>query len=298
MEPGFRVGNGSSHCCWLNQALRQMHWLSMVVLGTMLAAAIPSRPVSADAQPFIALRAEPGLTKMADGRYRYDFGHRSALNGEDVVARFDLENASRHDVLIASVQSSCGCTTETIRGRSASGVPLMVTPGEPAEMEVRIGADYLYPGPINKSIKVCGADAREVVSIDITGTIDPAARFLPAVIDFKKRQSGDPADATVAVVIDSRVADRIDPMIAVSDPDLQVTPLSAAAERLPKQAWKSRSDTPAFVTRRYRVSLVKSPRIGHLAATLSLRPKPGEVLTGRAFAGCWAHVAGDIVPGI
>ena len=180
-------------------------------------------------------------------------------------------------------------------------MPIIVAPGESAQLEVRIGADYLYPGRIDKRISISCSGSADLVSIDIVGQVDPAVRFSPPAVDFGGRQAGDAAYADVTVVLDPRIEGRVDPMIAVTNPDLEVTRLGPEVYRKDEPAHQAGRVDGApirFVERRFRISLVKSPHIGPLTGSLTLKPKPGETLMGREFVGCNANVSGEITAGV
>jgi len=212
----------------------------------------------------------------------------SLLAQPKVAHTFRLRNTAAAPVTIRSAVSACGCI-----GTVAGGV---VAPGGTTEVRVELDLAKVPAGTLRKQIEVIGDNGTVLATLEMVGTLAPAAVFDPPILDFGRIESGRGKAQEVTVALDARAISggKPWPSPGVVAPDgsspasLRVTPLPEAAREATDAAGVRR------LRRRYRVEVGEGAPVGVVSGTLTFpAPDAGPALRA-AVAFVSAEVYGDI----
>jgi hypothetical protein len=120
----------------------------------------------------------------------FDFG--AARQGSPVVHSFTIENRGKADLIIGTVQSSCGCTV-------AQPGKKVLHPGESTQITATFDTRH-ERGSVSRQIDVYSNDPKTSdQALTLKGTVTVAAEALPGELSFGTLQKGAGAVQTIVV---------------------------------------------------------------------------------------------------
>lgn len=151
--------------------------------------------------------AQPWAAKMFD-KLDHDFG--VVARGSDTVHKFEIKNIFKEDVEVASVRSSCGCTTPSIEnGKIKTYEKAYVV----AQFNTRT-----FTGPHSATLTVqITKPYPATVQLRVHGNIRGDVVFEPGSIDFESLNQGETREKTLSIVYAGRSDWRIDDVRSVNE---------------------------------------------------------------------------------
>jgi len=143
---------------------------------------------------------------------------------------FTIHNSdSKKSMTLDHLAPSCGCAGFFVLGKSGSDA-MIVPPGKDVYVDVTIDPRLLTPGPFTKSVQVYVKGRKQaLVELDMNGQLLPAAAFTPKILDFGSGQAGHNRSLTFSATLDPGLLPTgMSAQLESSDPDLLITPVSAA----------------------------------------------------------------------
>lgn len=266
--------------------------LGFTCSGTLLPAALLAAPSTS-----AALEA-PALLGMADqtAPVHYDFGSQSALASLPVVHTFRLHNGGAAPLTVTRLQASCGCTTAVLTGRVrasgqevAAALPVVLSPGETASVHISIDPAHLLPGTVSKDVWVyIQGQATPAATLEIDGTIVPAAAFSPATLDFSRTPADKAPVLALTVTLDPHA-------FAALGPPRHPVLVSSSPDILVSEAFSSKREAAdSAVTETYQIRLTPKARLGVLNERLTLFASQADQSVGRSIPGASLPVLGEV----
>lgn len=193
--------------------------------------ALPERKV-----PFVGLRVAPSaqVQVLAPNQAQHDFGTVSALDTPRLEQTFVLSNGGPMPLVLDRLQATCHCTAATIEGAAAGAAPPTLAPGQRTVVRVTVNLAELVPGPLLKSVLVyTRGDQRPAAVLTLIGRLRPAVTLSPALLDFGQITAGKSQTQTLTASLDARLTENgVLPILASSNPDVQITPQPDVIARL------------------------------------------------------------------
>ncbi|MGL4512745.1 MAG: DUF1573 domain-containing protein [Lacipirellulaceae bacterium] len=150
---------------------------------------------------------QPWAAKMFD-KLDHDFG--VVARGSDTVYRFEVKNIFKEDVEVASVRSSCGCTTPTIENGS-------IKTYEKAYVVATFNT-RTFTGPHSATLTVQITKPYPAqIQLRVHGNIRGDVVFEPGSVDFESLNQGESREKTLSIVYAGRSDWRIDDVRSVND---------------------------------------------------------------------------------
>ncbi len=206
----------------------------------------------------------------------YDFGKQDAFGSRLVAHTFLVRNAGEKPIVLDRAVSSCSCTTAFVGEGTTSTLPLVLKPNAEVSLIVSINAKELFPGSISKSVSLFARGQSTPIAVfGITGDLQPAATFVPAVLQVGTVKVGQPASFLLTVLLDKRLVKNGEPPHLVSyDSRVQVeaaplNPHSSAALSAENSA-SGLHEGKEYLTQAYRVTVNPSGELGFLDGMLAL----------------------------
>lgn len=265
--------------------------LCFVCLGSLLPAVLPAAP-----SVLAALEVPALLGANRAAPVHYNFGSQSALVTLPVMHIFRLHNGGAAPLTMTRLQASCGCTTAVLTGQSpadgrgvAAALPVVLAPGETASVHVSIDPAHLLPGTVSKDVWVyVQGQTAPAATLEIDGTIVPAAAFSPAALDFSRTPADKSPVLALTVTLDphafSAPGRHHHPVLISSSPDILVSEASPSKREVADSA----------VTETYQVRLTPKARLGVLNERLTLFASQADQSVGRSIPGASLPVLGEV----
>lgn len=155
---------------------------------------------------------------------RYDFGSLSGSQPYLLSHVFVLQNYTPHSQTIIELRPACGCTSALLGGET--NVPFTLPPGRQISVCMTLDPVNLPPGPVSKAVWVYvrGQEA-PAATLEMTGTLLPAAQLSLAALNFGRLSSGDSLTLPLTVTWNSHILPAGTQCRLVStNPEVQITP--------------------------------------------------------------------------
>lgn len=227
----------------------------------------------------------------------FDFGEQDAFGRRLITHSFRVRNADEKPLVLDRVVSSCSCTTALIGGGTTSSLPLTLKPDAEVSLVVSINTIELFPGHLSKYVSVYAhGQSMPVAVFSVTGNLQTAAIFIPAVLQVGTIKVGQPSSFPLTVLLDKRLVKDGEPAYLVSyDPRIRVE----VAPSNPHSSVKSSVENSAlmshkgYLTQAYQIVVKPSGELGFLDSMLVLaavhQTKPLDSSLGTSI-----HVLGNV----
>lgn len=247
--------------------------VTALLRGTVFAQTISSNENQTGAAAAVRLLTIVGTQKPsppAAGMALHEFGHVSALEPTTVTHAFLVRNDNPTAITIERLQPSCGCTSALLE--KADDLPFIMNPGQQTQVRVSVDLSHLAPGAVRKDVWLfVHGQSAPAATLEVVGTLQPAAIFSPAVLDFGHVPAGKEHPILLTVALDPRLVAAKTPLrLACSTGDIQIAPIPQAASSVLSNSSSKLETPPGFIKQTYRVSLSPRARLGVLSETLSL----------------------------
>lgn len=231
---------------------------------------LPTRaPHPAPATARLTVVASAAVTVPAPDRGQHDFGSVNLLDQSEVAQAFTLKNPNQFPLTITRLQSACDCVSALAEAKTKTGAapPDATTLAPSDEISLRVALDLtkVAPGAVRKTVVVFAqGQTQPAALLEMTGTVVPAVRFSPPVLDFQRVPVGEASSLALAVTADARLANfgALPPLVS-SNPAIQIRPTANKVD-----APLERKNSPT-VTRNYVLTLAKDTPLGLLSGTVS-----------------------------
>ncbi len=189
---------------------------------------------------------------------------------------FLVRNAGEKPLVLDRAVSSCSCTTAFVGDGTTSALPLTLKPDAKVSLVVSINPKEMFPGPISKSVTLYARGQSTPLAVfGITGDLQPAAVFIPAVLQVGTVKVGQLASFPLTVLLDKRLVKNGEaPHLISYDSRVQVEAVSSKSH---SSAMLSEENSASglhggkdYLTQAYRVTVNPSGELGFLDGMVAL----------------------------